>query len=140
MKALTLIIVITILSSACTRGKTVKVRPMPTREVHFGFAKDRLPAPESGKLQESVTYLKDSPGKMVVIEGHTDAVGTAEYNLELGDRRAREVKHFLVTHGIAPDQIVIVSYGEENLKDPHHNNVNRRAVVRLTSSNGGKQK
>jgi outer membrane protein OmpA-like peptidoglycan-associated protein len=139
MKLRTIIICI-LMCSACTAKKSVVMRPMPTHEVHFGFAKDRLPAPESGKLQESVTYLKDSPEKMVVIEGHTDAVGPVEYNLELGDRRAREVKHFLVTHGVAPDQIVVVSYGEENLKDPHHNNVNRRAVVRLTSSNGGKQK
>lgn len=134
------ILICVLLCSACTAKKSVVMRPLPTREVHFGFAKDRLHAPESGKLQESVTYLKGSPGKMVVIEGHTDAVGTAEYNLELGDRRAHEVKHYLVMLGVAPDQIVVVSYGEENLKDPHHNNVNRRAVVRLTSSNGGKQK
>ena len=139
MKIKTIITCI-LLCSACTAKKSVVTQALPTREVHFGFAIDRLPAPESSKLQESATYLKDYPGKMVVIEGHTDAVGPAEYNLELGDRRAREVKHYLITHGVAPDQIVVVSYGEENLKDPQHNNVNRRAVVRLTSSNEGKQK
>ena len=74
----------------------------------------------------------------LTIEGHTDSIGTNEYNLALGERRANSAREYLTSRGIAADRLNIVSYGEER---PKHDNsreetrrLNRRAAltVRLT--------
>jgi peptidoglycan-associated lipoprotein len=57
--------------------------------------------------------LADYPSQKLVIEGHTDERGSAEYNLALGDRRAHAVQEFLSTMGIPGPQLAVVSYGKE---------------------------
>lgn len=52
-------------------------------------------------------------GQRVVLEGHTDERGTREYNMALGERRAKAVQRYLVLQGVAPAQLELVSYGEE---------------------------
>ena len=67
----------------------------------------------------------------VLIEGHCDERGTIEYNLALGDRRARAAKEFLVNYGIEAARIETISYGEERPFAPGHDDAawsqNRRA-------------
>ena len=58
-------------------------------------------------------YLAMHPGVKVRLEGHTDARGSAEYNIALGWRRAQSVAQRLEMQGVHPDQIKIVSYGKE---------------------------
>ena len=66
-----------------------------------------------------------------MIEGHCDERGTAEYNIALGERRARSAMDFLVDLGISASRLSTVSYGEERPLDPRHNEAawakNRRA-------------
>ena len=57
--------------------------------------------------------LADYPSQKLVIEGHTDERGSAEYNLALGDRRAHAVLEFLSSQGIPGPQLAVVSYGKE---------------------------
>ena len=64
-------------------------------------------------LKEKADYLKDNPNVRIRIEGNCDERGTNEYNLALGERRANSANKFLVSLGVSPDQIEIVSYGEE---------------------------
>ncbi|BBP84834.1 peptidoglycan-associated lipoprotein Pal [Pseudomonas sp. No.21] len=52
-------------------------------------------------------------GARVVLEGHTDERGTREYNMALGERRAKAVQRYLVLQGVSPAQLELVSYGEE---------------------------
>ncbi|MND50995.1 Peptidoglycan-associated lipoprotein precursor [compost metagenome] len=52
-------------------------------------------------------------GSRVVLEGHTDERGTREYNMALGERRAKAVQRYLVLQGVSPAQLELVSYGEE---------------------------
>ncbi|AOE87010.1 peptidoglycan-associated lipoprotein Pal [Pseudomonas sp. BN414] len=52
-------------------------------------------------------------GNRVVLEGHTDERGTREYNMALGERRAKAVQRYLVLQGVSPAQAELVSYGEE---------------------------
>ena len=54
----------------------------------------------------------------IVIEGHTDEHGSKEYNIALGDRRAGEVKSFLIKQGIATERLIAVSYGNDKPIDP----------------------
>lgn len=60
-------------------------------------------------------HAKDlqSSGQRVVLEGHTDERGTREYNMALGERRAKAVQRYLVLQGVSPAQLELVSYGEE---------------------------
>jgi peptidoglycan-associated lipoprotein len=58
---------------------------------------------------------------MIVVEGHCDERGTAEYNLALGERRANAAAKFLVDMGIDAKRIKSISYGEELPLDPGHN-------------------
>jgi outer membrane protein OmpA-like peptidoglycan-associated protein len=84
-------------------------------------------------LDEAVTALRENATLRVEIEGHTCSIGTAEYNLALGDRRANAVRDYLVSRGIGADRLRSVSYGEER---PKHDNsreetrrLNRRAAL-----------
>ena len=56
--------------------------------VYFGFDSSAIAASERGKLQQAADYLEANPSMGLLIEGHCDRYGTAEYNLALGDRRA----------------------------------------------------
>ncbi len=62
----------------------------------------------------------------VIIEGHCCEIGTAEYNLALGERRAAAARDYLVMLGISPDRLATVSYGEEKPLDPTDLPRNRR--------------
>lgn len=90
--------------------------------------------PEFAELLEAhATYLRDHPGVKVLIEGFTDERGTPEYNIALGERRAKAVKQYLEGLGVLDSQITLISYGEEKPLDAHHTEAayakNRRAVL-----------
>jgi outer membrane protein OmpA-like peptidoglycan-associated protein len=81
--------------------------------------------------------MRANPGLRLTIEGHTCNIGTAEYNLALGERRAKAVRDYLVSRGVAADRLNTVSFGEEQPKYDNSREetrrLNRRAalVVRL---------
>ena len=64
-------------------------------------------------LQSVSTWMAKNTSARLSIEGHCDERGTNEYNLALGDRRAKAVKDYLVSLGVASDRINVISYGEE---------------------------
>jgi peptidoglycan-associated lipoprotein len=103
------------------------------QDVHFDFDKYNL-KPEAVKiLDEAVTTLRENPDLRVTIEGHCDSIGTAEYNLALGERRANAARDYLVNRGIAASRMETVSYGEERPKadnsTPEGRALNRRASL-----------
>jgi peptidoglycan-associated lipoprotein len=78
--------------------------------VLFDFDKSDIKASERSKLQEAANYLKEHPEHRILLEGHADWRGTAEYNLSLGDRRANAAKRYLAS--IAPaDRVETLSKG-----------------------------
>ena len=100
-------------------------------DIHFEFDRSRLP-PEAKKiLRRKAKWLRAHHDVSVIVEGHCDERGTNEYNMALGDRRARKAKSFLVDLGIARERLTTISYGEERPLDPRHNEEswakNRRA-------------
>ena len=64
-------------------------------------------------LDAHASYLRERPSVKVLIEGHADERGTPEYNIALGERRAKAVQRYLVLQGVSPAQLELVSYGEE---------------------------
>ena len=63
-------------------------------------------------LNHDAQWLKDHPGAVMKVEGHCDERGTADYNIVLGEKRAKAARSYLVESGVAPKQVAIVSYGK----------------------------
>ena len=83
------------------------------RDVHFEFDRAALRAEDTRILEANAQWLVAHPGTLILIEGHADARGTNEYNLALGENRARVTREQLVARGVAASRITLVSYGEE---------------------------
>ena len=83
------------------------------RDVHFDFDRSTVRAEDARVLDANARWLVAHPGTMVLIEGHADARGTNEYNLSLGETRARVTRDQLVSRGVVASRITILSYGEE---------------------------
>jgi peptidoglycan-associated lipoprotein len=83
------------------------------QRVHFDFDKAVIRPAEAKTLDASAAWLKANPNQLVLIEGHCDERGTSEYNLALGDRRARAALNYLVAQGVAANRITLISYGKE---------------------------
>ena len=79
----------------------------------FGTDKHDLSAETTGVLSAHATLLQQQAALRLKITGHTDERGTAEYNLALGERRANTVATFLTAVGVKPEQLLVISYGEE---------------------------
>ena len=102
-------------------------------DVHFDFDRYSLRPEATRALDEAIKALQTDAGLRLEIEGHTCNIGTAEYNLALGERRAHAVRDYLTSRGIGTDRLRTVSYGEER---PKHDNareetrrLNRRAAL-----------
>ena len=68
---------------------------------------------DKGTLDENAKWLQSNQSALLLIEGHTDERGTNEYNLALGERRAKATRDYLVSVGIDAGRITVISYGEE---------------------------
>ena len=78
----------------------------------FDFDQTFIRPDERYKLDEAAEHLRSNPENRLLIEGHCDWRGTAEYNLSLGDRRANSVQEYLSNLGISPSRIETVSMGD----------------------------
>ncbi len=100
-------------------------------DIYFDFDQSVIRADAQEVLRKKAEFLRQNPGVSVVIEGHCDERGTAEYNLALGERRALAAKAFLMNLGISSSRLSTISYGEERPVDPRSNEEawtrNRRA-------------
>ncbi len=85
------------------------------KPIFFDLDKSDIKASEQDKLRRLAEWLNRENNRTIVfrVEGNCDPRGTAEYNLGLGDRRARAVKDFLISLGIDPSRFETVSYGSE---------------------------
>ncbi len=81
--------------------------------VYFDFDKSDIKAESRDMLRQKAELMKAYPSIRVRIEGNCDARGTQEYNLALGERRARAAYEYLVMLGVNPDQMEMISFGKE---------------------------
>ena len=102
-------------------------------KVYFDFDKSILDADDKTLLEQYLPLIKRA--KIVRLEGHCDERGTREYNLALGERRALEVRDFLIVKGVSGKKIRVVSFGEEKpLKSASNEKAwaeNRRVEISL---------
>jgi peptidoglycan-associated lipoprotein len=109
------------------------VRTYTFEDVYFDFDRYSLRPEATRVLDEAIAAMRENATLRVEVEGHTCNIGTAEYNLALGDRRANAVKDYLVSRGITADRLRTVSYGEERPKYDNSREetrrLNRRAAL-----------
>lgn len=101
--------------------------------VYFDFDKSTVSSQFSNVLDMHAKFLNSNSDKSVLIEGHADERGTPDYNIALGERRAKAVATYLENMGVSSSQISIVSYGEEKPQVKDRTEAafakNRRAVL-----------
>lgn len=98
---------------AARTGVTETTKIIGLQDIFFDFDRAMIRDDAIPTLHSNATWLKSNPRVKVQIEGHADERGTTEYNLALGEKRAQIVKRHLVSLGIEPQRISILSYGEE---------------------------
>jgi peptidoglycan-associated lipoprotein len=91
------------------------------QDINFDYDKVTLGPEAKERLNKLGEWLLKNTSVQVLVEGHCDDRGTAEYNLALGERRAHAAKNYLVQLGINGDRISTISYGKERPLDPGHN-------------------
>jgi len=84
------------------------------RGVNFDFDKATLQPQGKPILDEAAKILKENPSINVQVQGHTDSIGSVEYNLRLSDRRAATVKNYLVSQGVAASRLTTQGFGKAN--------------------------
>ena len=89
-------------------------------DVFFDFDKYDIRPGDAKTLDSNASWLKSNPNHLVLIEGHCDQRGTNEYNLALGERRAKSTMNYLVSQGVQANRITIISYGEERPQCTEH--------------------
>jgi len=87
--------------------------PLSTRTLYFDFDQSAVRPEYRDIVLAHAEYLAANPNVSVTLEGHTDEQGSREYNIALGERRARAVKDMMTAHGAPASQISTISYGEE---------------------------
>jgi peptidoglycan-associated lipoprotein len=99
---------------ALSRGIAAVTPPgAALQDVYYEFDSIDLITDAQEVLKKNAEWMKTYPAAQVEVEGHCDDIGSAEYNLALGAKRAQVAKDFLVNQGIAADRLVTISYGKE---------------------------
>lgn len=98
---------------ASTPTSTVAIGSAPDQPLYFDFDSEQLRPESQELLQQYAEYLKKNPDAQITISGHADDTGTSEYNMALGDKRARAAREYLEKLGIEAARIQTISFGEE---------------------------
>ncbi len=116
-------------------GSAEELQKVIGDRVNFAYDDHSLGGTAQDQVAAWANWLTAHSGLSVVVEGHADERGTREYNLALGERRAAEVRSYLLASGIDANRVRIVSYGKERPVAVESNEeawaMNRRAVVIL---------
>lgn len=106
------------------------------RDIFFDYDKYDIRGDQKQAEETDSKLLSQDPAAKVLIEGHCDERGSTEYNIALGENRAKSMKDALVSLGISPDRIKVISYGKEKPFCSQHDEAcyrqNRRAHIIVT--------
>lgn len=83
------------------------------KDIFFGYDSYEIQPEDQASIASSARYLEAHPAIRVVVAGYCDDRGSAEYNITLGENRANAAREALVSAGVGPDRIRVVSYGKE---------------------------
>ena len=90
------------------------------RTYYFDFDSSSVRESDKPAINANARYLTAHQSAKIMLEGNTDPRGSREYNIGLGERRAKSVAEILIAQGVSPTQIRVVSYGAEKLASAGH--------------------
>lgn len=93
-------------------------RGLAKRVYYFDYDSNVVRSDDKPAVVANADYLLTHSNAKIMIEGHTDPRGSREYNVGLGERRARSIAAIFTSKGVKPSQLVLVSYGAEKLASP----------------------
>lgn len=99
---------------ALSRGVAAVTPPgAALKDIYYQFDSTDLATEAEEILKQNAEWMKAHPQIQVEVEGHCDDIGSADYNLALGAKRAQIAKNFLVSQGVASERLITISYGKE---------------------------
>jgi peptidoglycan-associated lipoprotein len=101
-------------------GQTPGALEQELQKIYFNFDSATLSDEARANLSKNAALLAKQPSVKLQIEGNCDERGSDEYNLALGERRAKAARDYLVNLGVAPERLSVISYGEEKPVDQGH--------------------
>ena len=103
--------------------------------IFFAYQKSNLGPESQGELERILKLMNDYPKLKIEVSGHTDNVGSREYNLKLSQQRAQAVANYLISNGIDKSRIVSVGYGfDKPISDNNSaagRKLNRRSEIKI---------
>ncbi len=103
----------------------------PLKMIHFDYDQYTIREDAKATLEGDAAWMKKFSSAKILIEGHCDERGTEEYNLALGEKRAKSAYDYLASMGVSPDRMKVISYGKSQPMDSGNNETswqkNRRA-------------
>jgi peptidoglycan-associated lipoprotein len=122
--------------SPMPKGMDQEIRAFEAEGIYFDFDKSEIKPEAKAVLEKKAAWLRANPSYKVKIEGNCDERGTVDYNLALGDRRAKAAQKYLNALGISMDRMSTISYGKEKPICTEHNekcwSKNRRDDFKLS--------
>ncbi|MFK5912766.1 MAG: peptidoglycan-associated lipoprotein Pal [Woeseiaceae bacterium] len=110
--------------------------PLSQRVIYFELDSSQVKDEDRDVLAVHAEFIAAHPEISIVLEGHADERGSREYNIALGEKRAKSVKQLMTLQGVADNQIQVISFGEERPVALGHEtsawNLNRRVEVLYT--------
>ena len=114
-------------------GSGAQGGPDGTKTIYFMYDSSQVQEEFVPVIEAHAHSLQSNPSQHIIIEGHADERGSREYNIALGEQRAKAVARMMTMQGASDSQIEVVSYGEEKPAETGHDEsawqLNRRAVI-----------
>jgi len=124
------VLALSVVAAGCAKQTTKETTKAELKSIHFDFDKSDIKSEYESALKGNAAWMNKNKSK-VTVEGNCDERGTNEYNIALGDRRAKSALKYLVNLGVAKDRFSTISYGEEKPRCNGHDEScwwqNRRA-------------
>ena len=110
-----------VLSVGCAQQQKKSKKVSGLKAIHFDFEKSNIKPEFEPVLQQNADWMQSNSKKNVRVEGNCDERGSIEYNIALGDRRAKSGANYLTNLGVAASRLSTISYGKERPTCTEHN-------------------
>lgn len=115
------VLALSVIAVGCAQQTTKTTKSEKLQSIYFDFDKSDIKTDAEAKLKANADWLNKNAKVNVQIQGNCDERGTPEYNIALGDRRAKASQKYLTNLGVGKDKLSTVSYGEEKPVCNEHN-------------------
>lgn len=115
------VLALSVIAVGCAQQTTKTTKTDKLQSIYFDFDKSDIKPEAEARLKANASWLNGNPKASVQVQGNCDERGTSEYNIALGDRRAKSAQKYLNNLGVGGDKMSTISYGKEKPVCMEHN-------------------